>query len=369
MYKTSTIGYKSMLLDCYETKVPLMVYGGFGIGKSMIPRQVFRDVAKDEGLEFVVWEDTTDKQKEEMIKDAGKYFVFCDQRIGQMDSTDLRGIPNMMNCDMLKTVPYSWVIYFTQKDAHGLIFFDEINLAPPTVAGSAYQIINDRCISDRRLGDDVFVMAAGNRAEDKAHIFDMPMPLHDRFAEVEIGVNVDDWTAWAVKNINAHFVSFINWKPSRLYHANVNKGDKPSTPRSIERASKLLRGRDITDNSAFELIAISCGEAFAAEFQAYAKFYSQLNWATIYKNPEMVQKFEIDKLWAVAGGMTDQFLKGVDDKIFSSMMDVTLEMRPDLALVGLKMMKDGDKKKFTTQIKKCKKFQEIVKTHAKFIID
>jgi len=356
-------------MDCYETKIPLMVYGGFGIGKSAIPRQVFEPLAAKKHREFVVWEKTTNEQKNEMIEHPEKYFVFCDQRIGQMDSTDLRGIPNMMDTDKLQTVPYAWVIYFTRPKADGILFFDEINLAPPTVAGSAYQIINDRTISDRKLADDVFCMAAGNRAEDKAHIFDMPMPLHDRFAEVEMGINVDDWTEWASGKVNPHLISFINWKPNRLYHADVKKGDKASTPRAVERASILLRDGDISDNHSFEMVSIACGEAFAAEFQAYAKYHSQLNWAAIYKNPEMVQKFEMDKLWAVAGGMTDQFLKGVKDEVFSAMMDVALEMRPDFALVTLKMCKDGNKKQFTTQIKKCKKFQEIVKKHAKFIID
>ena len=371
MYKIGTKGYENKLRKCYDKKIPLMVYGGFGIGKSMIPRQVFKDIADKKGKEFVMWEHTTDAEKDKILAEPKNYFVFCDQRIGQMDSTDLRGIPNMMNADMLKTIPYSWVIYFTQKDADGVVFFDEINLAPPTVAGSAYQIINDRCISDRKLGDDVFCMGAGNRAEDKAHIFDMPMPLHDRFAELEVGVDLEAWTEWASKdnNVNPHFISFIQWKPNRLYSADVKKGDKPCTPRAIERASRLLGDDEITTNEAFEIVAISCGEAVASEFQAYAKYYSQLNWASIYKNPESVKKFEMDKLWAVAGGMTDQFLKGVEDKRFSEMMDVCLEMRPDFALVGLKMMKDGSKKKFQTQIKKAKNFQKIVKEHAKYIID
>jgi len=369
MYKTNTTGYKEMLRKCYDTKIPLMTFGGFGIGKSQIPRQIFADIAKDKGKEFVMWEHTSDTEKDTMIANPEKYFVFCDQRIGQMDSTDLRGIPNMMNVDMLKTVPYSWVIYFTRPEADGVIFFDEINLAPPTVAGSAYQIINDRCISDRKLGDNVFCMGAGNRACDKAHIFEMPQPLHDRFAEVEVGVNQEDWTEWAAGKVNPHLISFIQWKPNRLYSVSDKKADKPSTPRAIERASRLLTDTDINSNEAHSLVSIACGEGFATEFQAYAKHYSQLNWATIYKNPKSVEKMELDKLWAVAGGMTDQFLKGVDQKIFECMMDVTCEMRPDFALVGLKMMKDGDKKKFTKQIKACKKFQQIVKTHAKFIID
>lgn len=347
-----------------------MVYGGFGIGKSMIPREVFSNVAESKKRQFVVWEDTSNEEKNEMIANPEKYFVFCDQRIGQMDSTDLRGIPNMMDTDKLQTIPYAWVIYFTREGADGVIFFDEINLAPPTVAGSAYQIINDRTISDRKLAKDVFIMAAGNRSEDKAHIFEMPMPLHDRFAEVEIDVNVDSWSEWASgKNVNPHLISFINWKQSRLYHADVKKGDKASTPRSVVRASTLIGDMEITDEDVFGFVAIACGEAFAAEFQAYVKYYSQLNWKTIYSNPSTVSKFEVDKLWAVTGGMTEQFLKGVDDKIFASMMDVILEMRPDFALVGLKMMKDGNKKKFTSQIKKCKNFQQIVKIHAKFIID
>lgn len=369
MYTTTTKGYIRMLERAWQTKVPLFTYGGFGIGKSMIPRQFFAEVAEKAKLEFVQWEDTTDAEKLNMIENPDKYFVFCDQRVGQMDSTDLRGIPNMMNSDMLKTIPYSWVIYFTQPKAHGVIFFDELNLAPPTVAGSAYQIINDRAVSDRRIADDVLLIGAGNREQDKAHTFQMPSPLKDRFAEVEVEPNVEEWTEWAAGEVNSHLVSFIQWKPNLLYNPDVKKADKASTPRGIERASILLGDMDITTNDAFEMVSIAVGEAFASQFQAYAKFYSQLNWSTIYKKPSTVQGFELDKLWAVAGGMTDQFLKGVKDDRFEEMMDVVLEMRPDFALVSLKMMKDGNKKKFVTQMKKCKKFTKIVKEHAKFIID
>ena len=157
MYATTTKGYERILEACWKSKIPLYVYGGFGIGKSQIPRQVFKVKAESMNLIYREWEHTTEDEKMEMIGNPDKYFVLCDQRVGQMDSTDLRGIPNMMNTEMLKTIPYAWVIYFTQKLAHGVILFDELNLAPPSVAGTAYQIINDRTISDRKVGDDVLL--------------------------------------------------------------------------------------------------------------------------------------------------------------------------------------------------------------------
>ena len=369
MYSTTTKGYVRVLEACWKSKIPLHVYGGFGIGKSAIPRQVFKAKAESMGKTYLEWEHTTQDQKIECIKNADKYFIFCDQRVGQMDSTDLRGIPNMMNTEMLQTIPYAWVIYFTQKDAHGVILFDELNLAPPSVAGTAYQIINDRTISDRKVGDDVLLIGAGNRACDKANVFEMPSPLKDRFAECEISVNSEEWCEWASGKVNSHFVSFINWKPNLLYAPDIKKGDKASTPRGLERASRLLGDMEITDDGAFELISISLGEAFASQFMAYIKCYKQLNWEAIYKKPEQVKAFEVDKLYAVAGGMTDQFIKGVKDERFDEMMDVVLAMNPDFAIVTLKMCKDANKKKFTTQIKKCKNFKQIVKDHAKFIID
>lgn len=371
MYQVTSKGYKRILERCWETKIPLFVQGGIGIGKSQIPRQVFKAIADKKDKIFVEWEHTTDEQKMNVIKDADKYFVFCDQRIGQMDSTDLRGIPNMLNSEMLKTIPYSWVIYFTQAKAHGVVFFDEINLAPPTVSGTAYQIINDRTISDRRLGDDVLIIGAGNRDCDHANIFSTPYPLKDRFCEVEMGHNADEWCEWAMQSnaVNPLFVAFIKFSESSLYNTDIKKNDKPTTPRSIVRASNMVGDTSLESHEAFEMISIATGEQFAIKFQAFAKCHSQLNWDKIYKNPEMVKNFEIDKLFAVAGGMADQFVKGVKETRFDEMIEVILNMKPDLSVVSIKMMKDSNRQKFQKAIKACSNFTKIVKEYSKYIVD
>ena len=212
MYKIKTPEYETLLVSCYNVCQPLFISGGPGIGKSAIPRQVFKQIAADEKRTFAEWSDMNLEQKMDCLKNPDKYWIFADMRTSQMDTTSLVGIPNMANTEMLENIPYSWVVYFTNPKSHGCIFFDEINLAAPIVQSITYSAIHDRVISDRRLSDNVYVFAAGNRSQDKAHTFDMPLPLRDRFAECEIDIDVDHWIKWASKKgINPHLISFINF--------------------------------------------------------------------------------------------------------------------------------------------------------------
>jgi len=386
MYKMDTKNYAATIRNCYGKKVPLFVYGGPGIGKSEIPRQVFKDIVKEMNagprsknpLKYIEWTSCSLVDKKEIILNPDKYFVFCDQRVGQMDSTDLRGIPNLIDKDMLETIPMSWVVYFTQKNAHGAIFFDELNLAAPTVAGQAYQIINERAVSDRNLGEDVFVFGAGNRPGiDQAHTFDMPFPLRDRFCEFEVEPNVTEWTKWATGHVNSHLVAFVNWKESYLYNVDKNSANKSSTPRGIVRASRLIGEDDVTSNEVFASVSISCGEGFAIQFKAYCKHFQSLNWDSIFKNPASIEKFETDKLWACIGGLAEQYNKFEKtykskkeiQKRFDEITQIILYMRADFAIVGLRLMKDGDVKKFSTLIRNCAHIDEVSARYQQYIVN
>jgi len=369
MIDVDTRGYKDALAACHAVKSPLYVYGGPGIGKSEIPRQYFKEVAKQDGKKFHEWTDLTLDQKMHAINNPDEYFIFCDQRVGQMDTTDLRGIPNLVNTEMLETIPMSWVIYFCKPDAHGVIFFDELNLAAPVVAGQAYQIINDRAIADRRLGNDVWVFGAGNRAGiDQAHVFEMPFPLRDRFNEICIHPCRDEWVKWAAGNVNAHLIAFVSWKESYLYKVVEDSVNKSSTPRGIVRASKLIGNNDILSDDVHTLISMAVGEGFATEFQAYCKHFQDLDFKKIYKNPEMVQGMKSDKLWAIIGGMTEQFLKGADKEKFQAMMYVVDNLEADFAIVALRMMKDTDQKKFSKQVKVVKNIISLADKYGEFIM-
>ena len=377
MYKVQIKDYMSLLEKCYNVKSPLYVYGGPGIGKSEAPRQVFPKVALEMKRKYVEWTDLTLDEKKACIAAPEKYWVFCDQRVGQMDSTDLRGIPNMVNSEMLETIPMSWVIYFTAKGAAGAIFFDELNLAAPVVAGQAYQIINERTIADRRLAPDVFVFGAGNRAGiDQAFVQEMPFPLKDRFNEFEVEPDVVSWTNWATSNkINPHLIAFVQWKNSYLYKVDTNKSNKSSTPRGIARASRLIGDANVTSDETHTMVSIAVGEGFATEFQAYTTCYSKLNWKTIFKNPESVADMTIDKKWAIIGGLSEMYIKikKVNKEsiaLFAQMLDILSYMEPDFTLVGIKMIKDSDAntKKYTSLLTAYPKIEEFVEKFGKYIM-
>ena len=367
MYKANTKEYKNLLRTCYNKRKPLFIAGGPGIGKSMIPLQLFEEIAKEQGLEFVRWDQSSRGEKEIIFENKDKYFVFCDQRLTQMDVTDLRGIPKM-DSDRVDPMPPSWVLYFCNEDANGVIFFDEINLAPQVVQNSAYQIINDRSMADMKLGDNVYCMAAGNRAEDKAFTFELPLPLRDRFCEMETYPDVESWSEWAAgAKVNPHLISFVNWKHSYLYKISDSGADKSTTPRGIARASELIDSSDITSNDAGILLSISVGEAFATEFQAYVKYYKSLNWDEIYKNPESIKSFETSQLFAVCGGLAEHFQ--ADSKKFDGVINVIEFMRAEFAVMTLRMMRDSNPGTFKRLGQKNKKFvDKIAQELGKFII-
>lgn len=371
MYTVDCKTYSKILQKCYEDKSPLMVYGPAGIGKSEIPRQIFSNIAKQQKRIFVEWHKLLYTKKLNIIEHPTEYFVFCDQRIAQMDPTDLRGIPNMTREKMLECIPLSWIVYMTTPGASGVIFFDEINLAAPIVAGQAYQIIRDRSIADRTLANDVFVLAAGNRLNDKAYVHDMPIPLRDRFNEIEIRADKNSWTTWAINSgINPHLISFINWKESYLYTLDQQKDqeEKGSSPRSIERASNLIKDCNITDTNAHMFLSIACGSPFATEFQAYVTHFTELKWSSIYKTPEMVAKFSFDKKWAVAGGIVEHFRSETREKFMTSenMAQIIKHLGVEFATIILRQIIKSDPIKFK-EIISTKTFEEMALKYSKYL--
>jgi hypothetical protein len=152
-------------------------------------------------------------------------------------------------------------------------------------------------ILDRRLGDYIVpdgwaILAAGNRAEDKAYTFELAGPLCNRFTHTELGVpQIDDWVDWAIaKGVDSRIITFLKYKPSFIYKFDSKLKDKAfPTPRSWARyCSPLIQ--EIEDyNQLLTLISSAVGEGVATECVAYLKLTKQINLKDILEHPEKIK--------------------------------------------------------------------------------
>jgi len=222
-------------LIAQDLHLSVMIWGAPGIGKSSIVAQV----AEMHELPLI------------------------DLRLSQLAPTDLRGLPVAE-----KGVSRWFPPEFLPREGAGILFLDELNLAPPLMQGMAQQLILDRKVGSYDVPDGWFIWAAGNRKEDRAAVFDMPTPLANRFLHLEVGVDFDAFKQYALSgHIHEQILAFLAFLTELLHKMDTLRPAWPS-PRSWEMASRLHRAK--------LSVSPAVGEAAGSEFTAFVQLYETL---------------------------------------------------------------------------------------------
>mgnify|MGYP001169308072 CR=1 FL=1 len=213
----------------------IMIWGAPGIGKS----SVVSAVAKKNNLDFI------------------------DLRLSQLAPTDIRGLPEPRD-----GISYWCPPEFLPRSGSGILFFDEVNMAPLAIQGIAQQLILDRQVGSYKVPDGWFIWAAGNRKEDHAAVFDMPAPLSNRFFHLEVMTGLKEFKDYAIKSeIDDRIISFLNFRPNLLHRIDKNSPAWPSPRQWVKSHNLLEAGLDIDP---------AVGTASAAEFRSFCKIYKTL---------------------------------------------------------------------------------------------
>jgi hypothetical protein len=242
----------------------LMIWGAPGVGKSSI----VKNIASNNNLTLV------------------------DLRLSQLSPTDLRGLPGVEDGKSKWYVPE-----FMPTKGSGILFLDEINMAPPAMQGVAQQLILDRKIGNYTVPKDWFVWAAGNRKEDKAAVFQMPSALSNRFIHLTIEPDWNSFNNWGLSNgISEQILAFLSFRPALLHKIDANSPAWPS-PRSWAAADKLFRAR-LSIEPAVGVVG--------AEFDAYTAIYSSLPDFELILDGKSKDKFPLEpsKRFAIVTGLS-----------------------------------------------------------------
>lgn len=304
--------YKQRLQD--GRKIPLLVYGTFGVGKSEVVKETAKDIAEKKGKIFIEWNKATREEKEKISESPKGYFILIDIRLSEFDSSDIKGLPDFKKDKDGESDSIVWKIPFWAKilenpESDGVLFFDEINLATPLVISSTYKIIYDRIINESKINENWLIIGCGNKDEDRAYTHELASPVRDRGGELElVPPSQEEWCDWAIKNsVDSRIIGFINFKPSYLHNVNFDDGQKFTTERGWARVSSLING--VEDYDVVELLSSTAiGEGIAREFSSFCKIKEAIKLDEIIKNPELMRSItEIGFKYFIVSALAEQY--------------------------------------------------------------
>lgn len=166
--------------DPKKDPITPMLWGSFGIGKTSIIKEMYKTLGFDELITL---------------------------RLNVLTPIDTKGVPSIQDVEFEITNEKGEIVIqkkkrtvfvepsFVPTDSNKkyLIFFDEVNTAPPLTQSVAYEIAHERTIAGHKLPNKTCVVMAGNRSKDRGVTFDMPLPLANRCTHLEIESDLDSW--------------------------------------------------------------------------------------------------------------------------------------------------------------------------------
>ncbi len=175
----------------------------------------------------------------------------CRSLLGtQIAPEDVSGIPRIVGERSVFCPPR---VLLPESPEPFCLFLDELPASSPDVQKAFYSLLLERRIGEYKLPAGSWVVAAGNRAQDRALVRAMSSALVNRVTVLNIRVDVAEWLRWADQNgIRSDIKAFINFDPDALTRPVPSEPVPFSTPRSwasLSRALDLVEQRGALDDA------------------------------------------------------------------------------------------------------------------------
>jgi AAA domain (dynein-related subfamily) len=286
---------------------------------------------------------------------------FIDVRAVLLDPVDLRGLPYMKDGRACWATPD-----FLPTEGAGVLFLDELGQAPPLVQAALLQLILDRKIGDYELPEKWAVVAASNRAEDRAGGHRMITPLLNRFLHLDMEVSNEDWDAWAAGagSIAGVIRSFLKFRPKLLFDFDPTTNPRAfPTPRSWAFVNTILP--NTPDALMHQLVAGCIGQGPAVEFTAFHRIWKSLpDVDGILAAPASAMVPQApDVLYAVCGAIAEK-CKTVDDKKLAAAVKYAKRLPKEFSVLMMRDSAAANKRIVSTD-----DFQGWIRENRNLIID
>jgi len=182
-----------------------------------------------------------------------------------------------------------------------LLMLDELTKATKPILNMLLPIILERRLGDVALPEGSIVFATGNLESDGVGD-NLPGHAHNRMTVLDIAnPDADSWLQWAMSNdIAPEVMAFAKQYPQvferydqisgdNYYIYNPLKGQTKAfcSPRSLEKASHIIKARAVLGDALLPALIGTVGEAAARDMEAMTALADQVpSFDAIIKNPD-----------------------------------------------------------------------------------
>lgn len=189
------------------------------------------------------------------------------------DPVDVLGVPDNTG-EYTRWVPPQEFYNLRQGVGRSALILEELSDAPVPMQNALCGVIYDRRAGNLKLSDQLFIIATGNRTEDKSGANRITSKLANRTRRFDFQENIDSWTEWALDaDIDPVLIQFLRFRPGLLSDFDANRFANP-TPRAWERVDLIPDSLD--SGLFFDNVAGEVGEGAAAEFTGFRRIYMSL---------------------------------------------------------------------------------------------
>lgn len=337
--------YKRALAAAIRARVPALIWGAPGVGKSA------------------------------SVEALGRRNGFrVETVLGSIrEASDFLGLPVERDGKTGYAAP-DWAVSLAEAPA-GLLYLGELTTTGPSVMRAMLRVLQERVVGDLRLPDSVAIVADANPPSVAVDGFDLPAPVANRLLHLDYAFDADDWFAGMAGGFDALqapdlddltvddpqrreraamlVMGFLHHVPTRLNPGVPEDAEEAGrgwpSPRSWHNAARVLGYLPAKDEEASALALTGLvGRAAALEYLSWAKTADLADPRAVLANPKLVdwKRERPDRLFALMQAVTALALanRKLMPKAAKLAAACARDGRPDVSLPAVRKLAaaDGD---------------------------
>ncbi len=195
----------------------------------------------------------------------------CRSLVGtQIAPEDVSGIPRIVGERSVFCPPR---VLLPEKPEPFCLFLDELPACTPDIQKAFYALLLERRLGEHPLPEGTWVVAAGNRVEDRSLVRALSSALVNRVIILQVRVDVGEWLAWARgQKLRPEVVAFIEDNPEVLQRSVPDRPAPFSTPRAWAALAQALDRVEAAGHlNPTTRLALAVGRLSAADAEKFCR--------------------------------------------------------------------------------------------------